>query len=344
MLKHEETQEKKCELKLKEHFISKPFTPVVDIHTHFGRMLLGEDYASCYNMAEVVAALKDYGMQAVVNLDGEYDEYFDRMLRKTQGFEDFIITFGSLDLTRFEKPDFERYVRKTIERQISLGMRGMKFWKTLGLSIKDGRGNYLRVDDKRLEVIWHTAAEYRLPVLIHIADPTAFFKPIDLRNERIEELQAYPEYSFYNEGRYTFDQLMEMQENLLARNRQTTFVVAHFGSYSENLAQVGQWLDSYDNMYIDIAERISDLGRQPYTSRKFFERYQDRIMFGTDLNPLDIQRYPIYYRFLETFDEYFNYGTAPVPHQGIWNIYGIGLDEGVLNKVYRDNAVKLLHI
>lgn len=342
MLEHEDILEKQSELVLEAHLKPKPAVPVIDIHTHLGRMILGDDYASRYDTAELVAGLKDCGLEAIVNLDGEYGEYFDNMLRKIQGFEDFIITFGTLDLTRFEQPDFERYVRQTVERQVSLGMRGMKFWKILGLSIKDSRGKYLRVDEERLDVIWHTAAEYKLPILIHIADPTAFFKPIDKRNERLEELAAHPDWSFYNEGRYTFPELMEMQENLLARNAKTTFIVAHCGSYSENLAQVGQWLDTYANMYVDIAERINDLGRQPYTSRAFFEKYQDRILFGTDLNPLDIQRYPINYRFLETFDEYFDYSTAPTPPQGIWKICGIGLDSGVLAKVYRENALKIL--
>ena len=189
MHNNENIQKKYCELVLDDHLIEKPCVPAIDIHTHLGRMLLGDDYESRYDTAQIVAAAKDCGLEAVVNLDGEYGEYFDRMIRKTEGFEDFVITFGSVDLTRFEQPDFERNVCKTIDRQVSLGMRGMKFWKILGLSIKDSQGNYLRVDDERLNVIWHKAAEYKLPVLIHIADPTAFFKPIDQRNERIEELR-----------------------------------------------------------------------------------------------------------------------------------------------------------
>ena len=342
MSKNEYIGQKKCELVLEEHLIEKPRIPAIDVHTHLGRMLLGEDYESRYDTAQIVAAARNCGLEAIVNLDGEYEGHFDRMIRKTEGFEEFIITFGSVDLTRFEQPDFDSYVCKTIDRQVSLGMRGMKFWKILGLSIKDSRGNYLRADDERLNVIWHKAAEHKLPVLIHIADPTAFFKPIDQYNERIEELREHPDWSFYGEGRYAFPQLMEMQENLLANNEKTTFIVAHCGSYSENLAQVGKWLDAYANMYVDFADRINDLGRQPYTSRAFFERYQDRILFGTDLSPLDIGRYQIYFRFLETFDEYFDYSTALTPPQGIWKIYGVGLEPGVLSKVYRENALKIL--
>ncbi len=337
-----EPLQKNCELVLEEHLIEKPLVPAIDIHAHLGKMWLGENYEPQYDIAQAVEAAKGFGLSAMVNLDGDYDDQYDRMLRKTEGFEDFIYTFGSVDLKRIGRSGFEQYARKAILRQASLGMRGIKIWKPLGLSIKDASGQYVRVDDERLNVIWRTAAELKLPVLIHIADPVAFFKPIDARNERQEELRAHPDWSFYGEGRYTFEQLMEMQGNLLANNPETTFIVAHCGSYSENLAQVGKWLDGYSNMHIDIADRLNDLGRQPYTSRAFFERYQDRILLGTDLSPLDTGRYPIYYRFLETMDEYFDYSTASSPPQGDWKIYGIGLSANVLKKVYRENALKIL--
>lgn len=335
---------KNCELIREEHPTLVPRLPAIDVHTHFGRMLLGENYESCYDTGQVVEQMKNLGLASVVNLDGEYGEYYDRMMRKTEKYADFITTFGSVDLTLFERPDFDQYVYSTIKRQVSLGMRGLKLWKILGLSVKDARGSYLRADDERLAVIWHTAAEFHLPVMIHIADPTAFFKPIDDKNERIDELRVHPDWSFHGGGFYSFEQLMEMQERLLASYPDTQFIVAHFGSYSENIAQVGCWLERYANMYVDIAFRINDLGRQPYTSRAFFEKYQERVLFGTDLSPLDLDYYPIFYRFLETFDEYFDYSPRPVPPQGDWKIYGIGLETDILARVYRENAVKILNL
>ena len=196
-------------------------------------------------------------------------------------------------------------------------------------------GRNIRIDDKRLAVIWDTARELKMPVLAHIADPEAFFDPVDQYNERYLELKAHPEWSYYNTGTYTFEELMEAQQNLLANNPDTTFIIAHVGSNSENLKFVGECLDKYPNMYIDIAARINELGRQPYSSRKFYIRYQDRILFGTDVYTHNLgYQYEPYFRFLETWDEYIT--------GGMWPTYGIGLEDSILKKIYHDNAVKLI--
>ena len=179
-------------------------------------------------------------------------------------------------------------------------------------------------------------------MLFHIADPVAFFRPIDRFNERYEELGAHPDWSFCSPELYSFEQLMDMQENLISSYPDTTFVIAHGGSYSENLGYVGGQLDKYPNMYIDIAARIAEFGRQPYASRKFFSKYADRILFGTDSTPLGMD-YPTYYRFLETWDEYFDYSHSEIPNQGRWKIYGVGLEDQVLEKIYQLNAGKLLN-
>lgn len=130
-----------------------------------------------------------------------------------------------------------------------------------------------------------------------------------------------------------------MQDRLLEANPRTSFVVAHGGSFPENLAWVDAALDRHPNMSIDISERISEFGRAPYSARAFFLKHQDRILFGTDAWPGGMAaRYEIYYRFLETFDEYFDFA----PYNTRWKIYGIGLPAEVLAKIYRTNAERLL--
>lgn len=330
------------ELVVEQHPKPEPYAPVFDVHTHFGRLLLGDDYDKLYDTAEVVEGLKKRGVRRIVNLDGEYGVYLSKMLQKTKGFEDFILTFGTLDLSGFEDKGFEKYVRQTLAESKEMGIKGLKFWKTLGLVLKDSRGNYIRPDDERLQVIWQTAAELKLPVLIHIADPIAFFKPVDRFNERFEELNEHPDWSFCAPGLYSFYELMEMLGNLLRNNPKTTFIGAHVASCSENLEFVSKYLDEFPNLNVDITMRISELGRQPYTSRKFFVKYQDRILFGTDSTPLDYDNYDSYYRFLETYDEYFSYVKKPIPDQGRWNIYGIGLEPEILEKVYYKNAERII--
>ena len=320
--------------------VSQPAFPVFDAHMHFGEMPMGPDYPSLYDIDETVAALKAKGVFGVVNLDGGWGAELRRMLDVIGPHNDYISIFGTVPLERFEEPGFETLVYQTLRDSMAEGVRGLKFWKNLGLVIRDAQGRYLRPDDPRLCPVWQAAAEFHLPIVIHLADPVAFFDPLDVYNERYEELVCHPDWHFHGQGRYTFETLMACQEAVIAENPKTTFVVAHVGSYAENLRQVAQWLDAYDNMFVDIAARVAELGRQPYASKAFFEKYADRILFGTDASPIGMDMYETTYRFLETRDEYFSYGGG----QGRWNIYGLGLAPDVLAKIYSGNAKRVLGI
>jgi predicted TIM-barrel fold metal-dependent hydrolase len=223
---------------------------------------------------------------------------------------------------------------------VKWGAQGLKIWKNFGLKVRDPEGNLVSVDDPRLDPLWGTTAELGVPVLIHVADPVAFFDPLDAHNERWEELTAHPDWHFPSPPYPPFMTIMEQLANLVLRHPQTTFIGAHVGCYSENLAWVGELLERAPNFYVDISARISELGRQPNTARRFFLDYADRIIFGTDMGP-DPDTYRIYYRFLESDDEYFNYGTSEIPGQGRWQIYGLSLPEEILAKIYFCNAQRL---
>lgn len=328
------------ELVVEHHEIHRPRSKVLDVHTHLGWMAF-DGYENRYDTGETVARLKDFGVERIVNLDGLWGEGLTRMQEKTKGYEDFILTFGTVPVQDIDVPGFEGRTRKILQESKARGIRGLKIWKSIGLYLKEASGRYVRLDDHRLQVIWETAAELDLPVLIHVADPIAFFKPIDRFNERYEELHAHPEWSFHGPDFYSFDQLMAMQERVIGGNPNTTFIVAHVGSCAENLAYVANSLDRFPNMVIDIAERIGELGRQPNTARRFLTRYSDRILFGTDGTPLKME-YPIYYRFLETDDDYFNYSYQEVPPQGRWMISGLQLEDEVLDRIYWKNAARVL--
>ena len=317
--------------------------PVIDAHSHWGKLLLGDNYCAAYDTTAVVNALKSVGLTGIVNVDGFWGDELDKMLAKTEESEGFIRTYSSVDVTRIWERDFETLVYRTIKTAKEKGVAGLKFWKVIGLAYKYPDGRFIRPDDERLRCIWQTAAEFKLPVLFHIADPVAFFKQIDANNERFEELHEHPDWAFNAPELYSFRQLMEMQFNMVKSNPATTFICAHVAGYSENLGAVGAWLDELPNMNVDIAERISELGRQPYTSRAFFEKYADRILFGTDMTPTtDMTRYKIYFRFLETKDEYFRYDWTPNGRQGRWRIYGIDLPDEILEKIYSKNLLRLL--
>jgi predicted TIM-barrel fold metal-dependent hydrolase len=329
-----------------------PAFPVIDFHGHFGPLYSevwrSEGIKSRNGIGLCVAEFKALGIERIVNLDGFFEGFrgfrMDDFWEVMDSHPDFFIPFVSVDTGRVDEADFEQSVRRHLETAVARGARGIKLFKVVTLSrlaadgsFKPGRG--LMLDDPRLKVIWATAAEFGIPVLAHIGDPRAFFRPVDRFNERYEELIQHPDWQFYGPDQYRFEELLEMQDRLLEDNRTTTFVIPHGGSYPENLGWVDAALGRHPNMMIDIAERINEFGRAPYSARKFFIKHQDRILFGSDAFPDNMgRRYPPYFRFLETWDEYFD----PGPWNARWKIYGIGLPSEVLHKIYRGNAERIL--
>lgn len=327
--------------------IIKPRFPVIDAHNH-----LAEPFGGGWDKRPVAAlldVLDEAQVQLYVDLDGGWGEailqqhldYF-----KAAAPDRFQI-FGGVEWAAWpEHGDrFGEWAAGRLRLQAGWGAQGLKIWKPFGLHVRDQHGALVAVDDPRLDPLWATAGELNLPVMIHVADPVAFFDPLDNTNERWEELHAHPDWQFPSPPFPAFMTIMTQLANLVARHPATTFIGAHVGCYSENLAWVGQLLDRCPNFYVDFSARISELGRQPYSSRRFFLQYADRILFGTDLGP-DLAGYRLYYRFLETDDEYFNYNTDPhgIPGQGRWYIYGLYLPDDVLEKVYYRNARRVLSL
>jgi len=326
------------QLVVPEHHVPRAKFPAIDAHNHLGQW--GGRWA-VEDVEALIERMDRCNIKAIVNLDGGTGDQLKRNLeRYKEPYPDRFAVLMTPDWTLCARPGWEEELPRQLEEAISAGADGMKIFKELGLRIRDERGELLRVDDERLDPLWAKAGELGVPVLYHIADPVAFFTPLDRFNERWDELHQHPDWSFYHPQYPTFMELMEQQANLLTKHPEVTFQSAHVASYAENLQWVGQLLDAHPNLYVDISERIAELGRQPYTAREWFIKYQDRILFGTDRPPLG-PWYEIYFRFLETFDEYFPHGPEQPPRQGRWNIYGVGLPDEVLEKIYHENAEKI---
>ncbi len=329
----------------KKTLVNQPKFPVIDAHNH-----LAEPFGGGWDkkpLAELLNLLDEAGVTHYVDLDGGWGEdilyaHLDHF--KAKAPERFQI-FGGVDWAKWESlgDDFADWAAHRLKVQKDAGAQGLKIWKPLGLHVKDDKGNLARVDDERLSPIWQMAGELELPVLIHVADPVAFFDPIDETNERWEEIGSHPDWAFPNPPFPPFMQIMHDFFNLVKRHANTTFIGAHVGCYGENLGWVGQMLDACPNYYIDPSARLGELGRQPYTARNFFIRYQDRILYGSDMSP-DLDAYRLSYRFFETDDEYFNYNTSEVPGQGRWYVHGLYLPDDVLQKVYFKNAARILKL
>ncbi|MGA7339450.1 MAG: amidohydrolase family protein [Terracidiphilus sp.] len=320
----------RTQLKVPAHAIEQPRFPVIDYHNHL----------DAQSPREVLSVMDACGVEKIVNITMRTGQAaIDSIDRFHGAARDRFSTIGWMDWNGVERSDFTQLSLVRLERLVEHGVCGIKFWKDLGLTVRDGGGALLRVDDERLAPIFDKAAELEIPVMFHTADPDAFFTPIDRFNERYEELAAHPDWSFYGSP-VSKASLLEQRDRVIARHPGTTFVCAHLAESSEDLAYVARLLDRNPNLYVDISARTAELGRQPYTAREFMVKYADRILFGTDLLP-DINMYRLYYRFLETADQYFEY-PSHASRQGRWNIYGIFLPEDVLRKVYRENALKLL--
>jgi hypothetical protein len=330
-------------LVVKQTIIEKPKFPVIDAHNH-----LAEPFGGGWDkkpVQQLVDQLDEAGVKHYVDLDGGWGE--DILIRhldtvKARAPERFSV-FGGINWSKWAElgDAFPNWQAERLLVQKNLGASGLKVWKGYGLHVKDHLGHLVSVDDHRLDPIWQACAELDLPIVIHIADPVAFFDPIDETNERWEEIGMHPDWAFTSPPFPAFIKIMESFARLVERHPKTTFIGAHVGCYSENLGWVTALLDRCPNFYVDIAARIGELGRQPYTTRRFFLKYSDRILFGLDLGP-DVPSYRINYRFLETDDEYFNYNTGPIPLQGRWHIHGMYLPDGVLKNVYFQNAERLI--
>lgn len=329
------------ELMLPEHPEALPPCPVIDAHAHFGPLLLGENYEETYDIKRTCGTLRALGIERVLCLELVWGAEYDRLCRALEASEGMILPVGSVDVFRALEPDFEAQVYRELRSLREKGCVALKLWKNMTLMGEAHFGRNLRLDDPHYEPIWQACGELKLPIVIHVADPPCFFRPIDRDNEHYVCLSQHPEWSFYRPGMFSFEEHMDMQEAVIRDHPGTTFVVAHVGSWAENLPQVSRWLEKYPNLYVDVAARLDQLGRQPYTARAFIERFQDRVLFGTDYEGrFSMERtrefYHTHFRFFQTWDEYFDH---PFPDfLGQWKICGLGLEESVLNKLYRDNA------
>jgi predicted TIM-barrel fold metal-dependent hydrolase len=337
--------------------------PVIDIHAHLGwttksekGVASGEDVTLLITPAEALAVMDRKNIRALVNITGGTGKGLERSIQAfDRAAPGRFFTCAEPCYGQFLDPKYPQIQADAIQAAKRAGAKGLKILKTLGLYLREGiaTGPLVKVDDKRFDPMWEACAAYNMPVWIHISDPEAFFLPIDRFNERYDELGNHPDWSFHGGDFPSHRELMEARDRVFARHPKTRFLALHVGHDAENLGFAAESLDRFPNLTVELGARIGELGRQPRAARKFFEKYQDRILFGTDaVPPPDGEKYPqqvfkdelyeIYYRFLETEDEYFDYAPAAVPPQGRWCIYGLGLPDPILKKVYHDNGARLL--
>ena len=355
--------EPKSMLQVHETHVERAKFPVIDFHTHISvsakadkGVAVSPDRQYLGSPQECLAVMDRKNIKIMVNLTGGYEKGLAEAVGKyDRAYPGRFLTFTEPSYSHFKESNYPQLQAQAIEQAHRDGARGLKILKTLGLYLRENitSGPLVKIDDPRFDPMWDACGQLNMPVAIHISDPAAFFTPTDRFNERYEELNNHPDWSFYGADFPSNAELIEARNRMMAKHPKTQFVTLHFGNFSENLQNVSENLDKYPNMHVDMAARIGELGRQPLTSKRFFDKYQDRILFATDATPhgdafpqqvFNDQLYEIYYRFLETEDEYFDYAPAKIPPQGRWRIYGINLSDQILRKVYNENAARLLQI
>lgn len=325
----------------------RPFE-VIDAHAHLNSVFAGRWRGR--DARQVVAALDRAGVAALVNLDGGFGDLLSAEIARLQEpFPDRFAVFAGIDPDGFARDAaFGEVEAARLVDSVRRGARGLKVWKSLGLRAVDPGGQLVPIDDARLAPLWRAAADSGIPVLIHVADPPAFFEPLNRRNERWSELRRHPEWHYQpvrrrpgGRGFPSHADLIAQFDRLLAAHPATTFIGAHLASSGDDLGRLSAMLRVRKNLHVDIAARINELGRQPYTARRFIEEFPDRVLFGTDSGP-DPRWYPVYREFLDTDAEYMNYSIFDPPRQGSWRVHALDLSDAVLEQVYAGNARRLI--
>lgn len=315
-----------------EHPTPRAKFPVIDIHSHQPSPISPEQFDT------VVAAMDANNLRVLVNLSGGSGERLRKGLEAIRASRqpDRMVLFANIEGFRDGVgPGFGVRAAKQVEADIKAGALGLKIYKDLGMFVKRTDGSRLRLDDPELDPIWETCGRMGVPVLIHTAEPPAFFEPLDYSNERWLELALYP--SRRHQTGVRFEELIAERDRMFAKHSKTTFIAAHFAYHANDLGRAAKLLDRLPNVHLEVAAILAELGRQPSTAHDFFVKYQDRVLFGKDSFQPD--EYPYYWRTFETADEYFDYYRD---YHAFWKLYGMELPDNVLKKLYYGNALRLV--
>lgn len=305
--------------------------PFIDIHGH-QRNMPEQD------LSPVIEAMDSLNLAIMVNLSGRSGEQLQKSVKNiADHYPNRFVVFANVDFEKVGSPNWTENAVAQLEQDVRNGARGLKIYKSLGMRNKDTEGKRVAIDDPRLDAIWAKCGELGIPVLIHAADPKPFWDDFDKDNERWLELKTHPRRKRSDTDPAPWEQIIEEQHNIFKRHSGTTFINAHFGWYANDLGTLAELMEEMPNMYVEIAAIIAELGRQPRNARHFFEKYQDRILFGKD--SWKPEEFPTYFRVLESDDEYFPYHKK---YHAFWAMYGMDLPDEILKKVYYKNALKIV--
>lgn len=333
-------------LKVPQHITTKAKFPFIDVHNHQWDGP-GQDIKKLYTemdslQMKVMINLSGRGYKKSNGRNGRFDiedqAYIVQYMQAAANVDARRLKFfTNISFVGFGETGWAEKTVKSLESDVKAGACGLKIYKDLGMEFKDENEKFITVDDARIDAVWEKCGELKIPVLIHSADPKSFWDAEDEHNERWLEIATHPDRKKENTDPAPWDSLIAQQHRMFKKHPNTNFIAAHFGWYANDLSALGKLLDEMPNVYTEFGAVIAELGRQPKAAKAFFEKYQDRILFGKDSWVPD--EYKTYFRVLETGDEYFPYHKK---YHAFWAMYGMGLPDDILKKVYYKNALNLI--
>src|SRR6202171_2332863 len=326
-----EEYQPKSTLVTKEHKLERAKFPFIDIHSHHWN-------PTPEHVDQLVKEMDTINLRVLVNLSGGTGEELRKTVATMKSrYPDRFVVFANLSYDDINTPGYGQRAADRLAQDVRNGAQGLKIFKNFGMDLKYASGERVHADDPIFDPVFEKCAELKLPVLIHIAEPSAFFDPWDKNNERWQELKEFPQRARPPSRYPPFETLMTERNHLFAKHPKTNFIAAHLAFHGNDLERLGKLFDTLPNMYVDIAAVLAELGRQPYSAHDFLVKYQDRVLMGKDI--YDGNEYKWYFRALETRDEYFEYYRK---RHAFWRIYGFQVPDDVLKKVYYKNALRLV--
>lgn len=315
-----------------ETHLAKSRFPVIDVHTHVYAKTPDE-------VAEWVRTMDDVGIELSVTLTDATGAEFDRLVDLyLKPYPNRFQLFCGLDTSAIDSKDYpERAVRELVrcyqKGACGVGELSDKGWGLGGTAEAHlPRNQRLHPDDPRLDLFWEKCAELKLPVNLHIADHPSCWQPLGPHQERTPDFQGF---NLYGKDVPLYADLLAARDRMLARHPKLVVIACHLSNQGNDLAALGKVLDYNPNLYLDVAARDYELGRQPKSAARFLTRYKSRILFGTDMGR-DMKMYRGWWRLLESGDEF-------LPGRVWWRYYGLELPGPILESLYRTNAKRVLN-
>ena len=305
--------------------------PIIDMHSH--------DYAeSAEDIDNWVKTMDAVGVEHTAIMHCSWiGRPFEEVLEAYAPHKDHFRFWCCFDYTDIDTEEGLANSLATLERYHEMGAIGVGELGDKGegdLYARPVEGKDIHIDDPRIKPLIEKCAELKMPISIHIAEPIWMYLPMDEKNDGLPNAACWHVDTTNCLGYYG---LMNVFENAVRNNPQTIFIACHYLNMTHDWVRLGELLDKYPNLYVDISARVAESAHTPRATRDFLIKYQDRVLFGTD-NGMSPEMYHTIFRVLETNDEHF-YAEELYYH---WALSAFNLPDEVLKKIYHDNALRIL--